>query len=42
MLARVFQWGVQYIEHSGNPLGDLSMPRGSKTEVVDRRLLYFI
>ena len=28
MLARVFQCGVQHIEHSGNPLGDLSMPRG--------------
>ena len=28
MLAGVFQWGLHHIEHSGNPLGDLSIPRG--------------
>ena len=28
MLAGVFQWGVHVIEHSGNPLGNLSIPRG--------------
>ena len=32
MLAGVFPLGVHHIEHSGNPLGHLSTPRGFRRE----------